>query len=73
MAILVTLGPSDAAAFRAMSPTSYRTRLEVAAAANPSRHGLTVDDATDVVCQIAQPSMSVVQAQTITGDWGLAL
>ena len=72
MAILVAFGPIDAAEFRAMSLTSYRTRLEVAAA-NPSRHGITVHDATDVACQIAQPSMSMVQAQTITGDGGLAL
>lgn len=63
----------DAAAFPAMSLTSYPTRLEVAAADNPSRHGLTVDDATDAVCPIAQPSMSMVRAQTITGGGGLAL
>jgi hypothetical protein len=73
MAIMATLRPIDTAEFRAMSPTSYRRRPEAAAAATPSRHGLTVDDSADAVCQIAQPSMSMVQEQTITGDGGLAL
>jgi hypothetical protein len=47
--------------------------LEAAAAANPSGPGVTVDDTADAAWQIVQPSMSVVQGQTITVDGGLSL
>jgi enoyl-[acyl-carrier protein] reductase III len=73
MATLVTLGPIDTAEFRTMFPTNYRERLEAPATAKPSGRGVTVDDTADAVWQIAQPSMSMVQRQTITVDGDLSL
>ena len=56
-----------------MFPTDCRERLEAAAAASPSSRDLAVDDATDAVWQVAQPSLSMVQGQTVTVDGGLSL
>ena len=56
----VAAGPLDTPAFRTMFGDLAQTRLDAAAAANPSGRGLTVADVVGAVAWVASPAASMV-------------
>ena len=69
----VAAGPLDTPAFRTMFGDLAQTRLDAAAAANPSGRGLTVADVVGAVAWVASPEAAMVQGQTVMVDGGLSL
>jgi enoyl-[acyl-carrier protein] reductase III len=71
--ITIAPGAVDTAALRAMFPGTYQDRLAAAATANPLGRGVELDDAAALVEQLCDPSLEMVNGQTITVDGGLSL
>lgn len=71
--ITIAPGAVDTAALRAMFPGTYQDRLAAAAAANPLGRGVEPGDAAALVEMLCDPSLEMVNGQTITVDGGLSL
>jgi enoyl-[acyl-carrier protein] reductase III len=71
--ITIAPGAVDTAALRAMFPDTYQDRLAAAAQANPLGRGVEMEDAAALVEALCDPSLQMVNGQTITVDGGLSL
>jgi enoyl-[acyl-carrier protein] reductase III len=71
--VTVSPGAVDTAALRAMFPDTYEDRLAAAARANPLGRGVEGEDAAALVEALCDPSLEMVNGQTISVDGGLSL
>ena len=69
----VAAGAIDTPAFRTMFGDQAQTRLDAAAAANPSGRGVTMDDVIAAVELVTAQSAAMVQGQTLMVDGGISL
>jgi enoyl-[acyl-carrier protein] reductase III len=69
----VAPGPVDTPAYRAMFPDTWKERLEAAAKANPTGHGVDIDEVAAVFEELCKPEFSMVLGQTIAVDGGFSL
>jgi enoyl-[acyl-carrier protein] reductase III len=71
--ITVSPGAVDTSALRAMFPETYQDRLAAAAKANPIGRGVEMEDAAALVEALCDPSLEMVNGQTISVDGGFSL
>jgi enoyl-[acyl-carrier protein] reductase III len=69
----ISPGPVDTMARRLMFPETWKERLEAQDKANPSGHGVELDDVAGVVELMSRPEFSMVQGQIVAIDGGLHL
>jgi enoyl-[acyl-carrier protein] reductase III len=69
----VAAGALDTAAFRTMFGDQAQSRLDAAAAANPSGRGVAMADVIAAVEALTAPGCAMVQGQTLMVDGGIYL